>query len=920
MLRPHDDSGVTTGTPTNAFARGGMRVPVRSRLLARLDDDTTPLAGAQRLTVLCAPNGYGKTAIVSAWLGADTGGDPDRSVRWVRAARSDPDAIWHSLSQELAPLSESAAAAGDHPMRATMRIAAGIASPVTLVIDDYHHATSRENDDAIVELSTASPYLRCVVIGRRVTMLDSPLVSAKIRVMRLGPADLALTAAETRQVAASLGVPPSDRLTAAFEQADGWPLAIGAALDLGSDELYLDTPGGRSWAGSSTGPAFDPVANLTAFALDSLELLDADARRVILAAAQLDAIGLGQIARMLDVEPDVALATAQRLIELGLLVRISGSRGTEFGCHRSVRASLHGFAAESMSAAERTELYLHRAAEIEESSPFSAFRLYCDAGRYDAAELLLARHFAVIADDPGARTRLLRAVPEEALLAHPTITFALIFLELPQPDVSPERIIHLVRLWARGLEARLPQGIATPPGPLHFPLLCQAMAVARLLEGPDESLAILRHIEGMLTPTQIEDDPTAAPEHAPVAGAPAFSGFLPAYFHFGATTAIMAGDLDCARRNLHRLRRRSERMIAGGDVDSGGSGRTLTDSGNRWLLVALGGLAFAELLEGDMRSCADALGKMDELIERTGAVAPSISWAGAEIARAHLSYELGDDALLQRANARLGPLGPHLEYWPLLIVAQAESLRRVRSTCSALAHLKAGVLEIPEIPRSSNSWSEYLLGYEIMLRTSLGDLSASAELLASATSTAPLESARIRLERARFALFSGDDVEALLAAQRVGIPGTTKRQQVDRLLVAAVAAWSCNRREDAFSLLREGSELLERYLLRSTLQNVPHRLLRELAIAAREAGVCDIVELVDEVPEPARAKRYERLTDMELRTLRAIAHHRSANKAAAELFVTTGTVKKHLASVYRKLSANGRDEAILQAGRMGILG
>lgn len=59
--------------------------------------------------------------------------------------------------------------------------------------------------------------------------------------------------------------------------------------------------------------------------------------------------------------------------------------------------------------------------------------------------------------------------------------------------------------------------------------------------------------------------------------------------------------------------------------------------------------------------------------------------------------------------------------------------------------------------------------------------------------------------------------------------------------------------------------------------------------------------------------------DPELRTLQAIARHRSANQAAAELFVTAGTVKKHLASVYRKLWVNGRDEAILQAGRMGIL-
>lgn len=73
------------------------------------------------------------------------------------------------------------------------------------------------------------------------------------------------------------------------------------------------------------------------------------------------------------------------------------------------------------------------------------------------------------------------------------------------------------------------------------------------------------------------------------------------------------------------------------------------------------------------------------------------------------------------------------------------------------------------------------------------------------------------------------------------------------------------------------------------------------------------------MPQPARTHRYERLTEMELRTLAAIAEHRNANQAAASLFVTPGTVKKHLASVYRKLQVGGRDEAILQASRMGLL-
>lgn len=103
------------------------------------------------------------------------------------------------------------------------------------------------------------------------------------------------------------------------------------------------------------------------------------------------------------------------------------------------------------------------------------------------------------------------------------------------------------------------------------------------------------------------------------------------------------------------------------------------------------------------------------------------------------------------------------------------------------------------------------------------------------------------------------------------------------------------------------------------LWSVPFDALREAAVSARDAGLCDIVGEVEEVPESARCRRYQRLTEMEQRTLEAIAVHRSANQAAAALFITTGTVKKHLASVYRKLQVSGGDEAIIQASRMGLL-
>ena len=921
MLRSLAGSDVPAALSPGALDGGGVHVPVRSRLLERLGEAAATVAGAQRLTVLGAPAGYGKTATVAAWLGGGGGARQGR-VRWVRCVPSDPGAVWSSLRQELASVSATPVApgdGGDDPSRATLRIAAGITSPLTVVVDDYHESTSAESDAAIAELAVASPLLRVVVAGRRVTLLDGPLVSAKIRVLRIGPADLALTPAETEQFIAALGVPAGERLATALERADGWPLAIGAALSLGSDELYRDTAAGRSWIGSPAASELDPVANLAAFALHTLQVVGPAARRALLAATQLDAISLAQLTRVLDAGADAALAAAQQLVELGLLVPGPAPRAAEFGCHRSVRAALSDVAARTMTPAQLTQLHSDRAAELERTAPVAAFRLYCAAGRYDAAETVLARNFTVITDDAaGTTTQLLRAVPEQALLAHPTLTAALLVLESPSAEATADTLEYLLGLWRQGLRGRLPEGAATAPGPLHLPLLFQAMVANRLAGRLEESHALMRQLESRLTANR-PDDADAAHERPPAPAVSTLSGFLPFYYREAAAVAVRTGDLEDARRNLQRLRHWSEHLIATSSRRASESA-TPADSGSGpgegWLLAALSGLAFVDFMDGDLRGCADTLAELDDRGARTGAAAHGLSWVWAEIARAHLSSELRDEAMLERATTRLSPLARRLESWPLLVVAQAASVRNVRPTCSALAQLRAGLAEIQDAPRPSRGWSEDVAGFEIMLCTSLGDIPAAAALLDGG----PSDSTLLRLERARLALFSGDDVEALLIAQHVGLPGTTKRQRTHRFLISAVAAWSCGRRDDAFFMLGEAAGLLTRYRLPSTLQSVPYEPLRELADAAREAGVCDLVDLVAQVPEPARAKRYGRLTEMELRTLRSIAQHRSANKVAAELFVTAGTVKKHLASVYRKLWVNGRDEAIMQAGRMGILG
>jgi LuxR family transcriptional regulator, maltose regulon positive regulatory protein len=64
----------------------------------------------------------------------------------------------------------------------------------------------------------------------------------------------------------------------------------------------------------------------------------------------------------------------------------------------------------------------------------------------------------------------------------------------------------------------------------------------------------------------------------------------------------------------------------------------------------------------------------------------------------------------------------------------------------------------------------------------------------------------------------------------------------------------------------------------------------------------------------------ERLTPRELEFLRLVCAGRSNSQIARELFVTVGTAKAHLHTIYGKLGAANRVEAILQAQGLGLAG
>jgi two-component system response regulator DesR len=90
--------------------------------------------------------------------------------------------------------------------------------------------------------------------------------------------------------------------------------------------------------------------------------------------------------------------------------------------------------------------------------------------------------------------------------------------------------------------------------------------------------------------------------------------------------------------------------------------------------------------------------------------------------------------------------------------------------------------------------------------------------------------------------------------------------------------------------------------------------VRDLAGATRMVGLGMTVFSPTEHPTP------NTLSDREWEVLKRIAEGATNKEIAVQLFISPHTVKDHTRSLYRRLRARNRAEAIQKAQRMGLLG
>lgn len=104
---------------------------------------------------------------------------------------------------------------------------------------------------------------------------------------------------------------------------------------------------------------------------------------------------------------------------------------------------------------------------------------------------------------------------------------------------------------------------------------------------------------------------------------------------------------------------------------------------------------------------------------------------------------------------------------------------------------------------------------------------------------------------------------------------------------------------------------------------------REIAEAVRTAATGDTVispqlarsmlEEVRRLDEPRAMEEQRVVSEREEEVLQLIANGCSTPEVAEALYISQKTVKNHLASIYQKLDARDRTQAVLRAVRLGIV-
>jgi len=879
-----------------AVPRGPTATVVRPRLLDMLDEGVEG-----PLTLVAAPAGAGKSALVVSWIAA---GRPAWPVAWLSLDTDDGDRrrFWRAVLEALARATGDEAVAAlavsprepmsmDLVLPALVDALAAREQPVVLVLDDFHEVVDAVQEDLERLARFPPPALRLVIVTRADPAIGLGRLRLDGRLTEIRAADLAFSLQETGALFDALGIAlGAADLERLWRRTEGWA----AALRLAALSLQHHP---------------DPCAFIEHFAGTDATISDYLVKEVLARQPpQLRAFLLRtSVVDTLSAElADALTGTAEGYASLAHLER-GGVLTTPLDEHGTWHR-YHPLFAELLRAELRSQRpaeveALHRRAAIWLSAhgdDAAAMRHAAAGCAWDlAAELIVDRWVQLLINGEMAALRpVVDAMPRQRIDASPELSLAFAGWHLARGErasaapyfAHAQRRASRVPAHRRGEFAATMAAVTLYEGRLRADLDTALQAARPLLDGD----------------VLLDDGHLSSSVRA----------FVLAQLGI---VELWSGDLDAAVDHLERAH------------------ASATQDASDWTAVAAAAhLAIARLFRGEL---ARALRHADQAV----ALAERRGWARSEPAGA--AYIVQAAASIQRGQR---------EHAATLVERAGHALRATRERPLRAAHAlnralllrdrgepeaALGVLQEARDALEGRPLlaplSDLLVAQEGLLRAAVGEREAGRELLEHAererAGSIPVANALASLR-----LLDGDPeaVRALVAAplsaedagsSTNGVPPSWRAEAwlLDALALDALAA-----HEDAARSLERSLDIAEPVgLLRPLTEHgnvarpLLHRHLRRgTAHAALVAVALDALDGGGRVASPpVVAELAEPLSDREHAILRYLPTMMSNQEIAGELVVSINTVKTHLKAIYRKLQAPGRRDAVRRAREIGLI-
>jgi LuxR family transcriptional regulator, maltose regulon positive regulatory protein len=855
----------------------------RPRLTAALD-----AAEDEPLVLVSAGPGAGKTVLLSEWArGVDTpvawfapkpdDNDPLRFWRQLRAAVRASGAL-DSVDLETDVAADDAAT---DPFEALFRDIQRPQIPIVIIIDDAHVLTDPEILDGFDSMvQSRRPRVRLVLAARSDPMLPLHRYRMAGEMFELRAADLAATPAEARAILEAHGV---NLTPGAFEvltsRTEGWIAGLRlSAMRMEGTERPADFVAEFAVDQGSIGEYLT---------YEVLDRLPENVRQMLIQTAFLDAVS-GELADAITGQSNCT-ETLYRMAHTNSFVIPLDAAYTRYRYHHLLAEILRYLLQRQGDEFRRTR-FGRAAAWFEEQNDYqSAFHWAVSAEDTDRAASLLAR--GVIADvcirgDVLVRSDLLKLRP----LAASTDAS-----ELDAAELSIARSAVVALTADSDSAARELDCIE------HDPQIAQ-LPDTDLQLNADLTVLTLGRRSGDAQATELAADRIVTVED------PALNG-------------QGRGVRACA------MIARAQAQFWDGrhdDVEAQlGTALALAQSDGYAVaeLHALGMLALANRYWSRKLSADDAAKRADDLISSSIDLTAPIT---LELAAAQRAYDAADFQVMSAAVSRALAAVP-IESDLALAALAAQMRARLLLATGQVSGARSVLEAAPSLRRGT-----------AMLQTDQDILLATVEIALGR----PHRALRL-LERHREGLFEAPvavtaakaylalgDLDPAENCIRKVVAGPAKQRGrgplVDALLCSAQIAQLRDDPTRAVELVCRAIEIADGdfSLPFFQLADVFAPLLGNHPLVAAQwpATVHRSTDQLTIVPSHnGKSRLPEPLTEREQAVLRFLATTMSTAEIAAELYLSVNTIKTHLGSIYRKLAANRRKEAVVRARELELL-